>query len=180
MKEKTVTVSFRIGERAFDALREDSKRNNISINTLANQIFMSYAEYDRFLRKFSMVKLSAPTFKRVISAAHREEVEEAGAKSGASIPQSFMMAKMGEISRATAVQYLRLMGAYGNLFDYSEVSGTGRSSITLSHDLGPNGSAFLASYVKSIFESVNSEPKIIQFENGITIELGSIEARGLP
>lgn len=180
MREKTVTISFRISQSAFDALREDAKRHSTSLNTLANQLFMSYAEHDRFLQKFVMIKISAPTFKRVLNAAPRDEIVEAGRRAGGSIPEGFILAKMGEISTASAVQYLRLMGTYANLFDYSELGSQGKASLTLAHDLGPNGSAFLGSYVKSLFEQCGNNAKVTELENAVRIELsqGHGGARG--
>jgi hypothetical protein len=171
LKEKTVTISFRISEKAFKALQEDAKKNNTSLNTLANQLFMTYAEHDRFLQKFHMIKISTPTFKRVLNASSVEAIAEAGKSAGSSVPQSFMLAKMGEISPATTVEYLTLMGTYTNLFDYTEISVAGKSSITLTHDLGANGSLFLASYVEAIFKQTGKSVKIAQFADGITIDI---------
>jgi len=171
LKEKTVTISFRISESAFKALQNDAKKNNTSLNTLANQLFMAYADYDRFLQKFRMVKLSSPTFKRILNAATKEAIVEAGRSAGSSVPESFIRARMGEINTASAVEYLRLMGAYANLFDYSEVTASGKSSVTLTHDLGENGSLFLASYMDALFKSAGKDVKVAQYENGITIDL---------
>lgn len=166
-----MTISFRIGESAFKALQNDAKKNNTSLNTLANQLFTTYAEYDRYLQKFHMIKVSGPTFKHILNAVTKEAIVEAGKSAGSSVPESFILAKMGDISASSAVEYLRLMGAYANLFDYSEITSTGRTSVTLTHDLGANGSVFLASYVEALFKSAKKDVKIAQYENGVTIEL---------
>ena len=166
-----MTISFRISESAFKALQSDAKKNNTSLNTLANQLFMAYADYDRFLQRFRMVKLSSPTFKRILNAATKEAIVEAGRSAGSSVPESFIRARMGEVDAANAVEYVRLMGAYANLFDYSEVTALGKSSMTLTHDLGGNGSLFLASYMEALFESAGKNVKVAQYENGITIDL---------
>lgn len=166
-----MTISFRISENAFKALQQDAKKNNTSLNTLVNQLFTSYAEYDRFLQKFHLIKISSPTFKQILNAATRDEITAAGRGAGSSVPESFILAKMGDITAGTAVEYLRLMGAYANLFDYSEISASGKSSVTLTHDLGANGSAFLSSYMEAVFKSAGKNVKITQFENGITIDL---------
>lgn len=166
-----MTISFRISENAFKALQNDAKKNNISLNTLANQLFMSYADYDRFLQKFHMIKISSPTFKRILNAATRDAIVEAGASAGSNVPESFILAKMGDINAETAVEYLRLMGAHANLFDYSEVTSSGKTSMTLTHDLGPNGSVFLTSYVHALFKSVGKNVKTSQYENGVTIDI---------
>jgi hypothetical protein len=171
VKEKSVTISFRISESAFKALQNDAKKNNTSLNTLANQLFMAYADYDRFLGKFHMVKISVPTFRRILYAATKDAIVEAGRSAGSSVPESFIRAKMGELNSANAVEYLRLMGAYANLFDYSEITAAGKSSVTLTHDLGENGSLFLASYIDALFRSAGKNVKVSQYENGITIDL---------
>lgn len=132
---------------------------------------MAYAEHDRYLQKFQMIKLSTPTFKRVLNAAPAEAIEEAGRSAGSSVPQSFILSRMGELTPPTVIEYLTLMGAYANLFDYSEISVGGKNSITLSHQLGPKGSLFLANYVDAIFRRAGKTVKITQFEDGITIEV---------
>jgi len=166
-----VTVSFRIGEKAFKALQNEAKKNNTSLNTLANQLFTAYAEYDRFLQKFRMIKVSNPTFKLILNAATKEAVVEAGRHAGSSIPITFILARTGEINATNAVEYLRMMGTYAGLFDYSELSGTGKTSLTLTHDLGANGSLFLASYVEALFKEVGKPFKVTSHENGVTVEL---------
>ena len=40
MATKTVTATFRIEEDAFKDLKEDAKKQNISVNTLVNQLFL--------------------------------------------------------------------------------------------------------------------------------------------
>jgi hypothetical protein len=171
LKERTATISFRISEGALRALQEDAKKQNVSLNTLANQMFVAYADYDRFLQKFHMVKLSTPTLKRIINAATDEAIIEAGKNAGASVPESFILAKTGELSVANALEYLKLMGAHANLFDYSEITHAGKNSVTLTHDLGPKGSLFLTSYVEAIFSSIDKSPKVRQLSDAITFEV---------
>jgi histone H3/H4 len=171
MKEKTVTISFRISETAFKALQEDSKRHNVSINTLANQLFITYAEYDRYLSKFRMVKLSAPTFKRILNASTDEAIVEAAKGAGTSVPVSFILAQKGEYTLANAVEYLRTMGTHANLFDFTESVGTGTNTITLTHDLGMHGSLFLANYVEALLKPLSPDIKILRYPDAVTIRL---------
>ena len=118
-----------------------------------------------------MIKLSTPTFKRVLNAASVDAIVEAGKTAGSSVPQSFILAKMGELTPATVVDYLTLMGAYASLFDYTDITIAGKSLITLTHDLGSNGSVFLASYVEAIFKQAGKSVKITQLADSITVEV---------
>jgi hypothetical protein len=171
LKEKTDTISFRVNESALRVLREDAEKQGVSLNTLVNQMFVSYAEYDRFLQKFHMVKLSIPTLKRIINAATEEAIVDAGSAAGAGVPEGFILAKTGELSVQSALDYLKSMGAYANLFDYSEVTHDGNNSVTLAHDLGPKGSMFLTHYVEALFKAMNKELKIHQLPEAITFEV---------
>ncbi len=165
-----MTISFRISETAFKALQEDAKRHNVSINTLANQLFVTYAEYDRYLSKFHMIKLSASTFKRILNAASEDEISEAGQMAGASVPVSFILAQKGDFSFENALDYLRTMGTHANLFDFSESTGGGNNSITLTHDLGLRGSVFLANYVESMLKPLGRELKVVKYPDAITVK----------
>jgi hypothetical protein len=170
-REKTVTVSLRISEAAFKALQDDAKKQNFSLNTLANQLFISYSDYDRFLKRFRMIKVSFPTFRKILDAAKEEAILEAGKTAGASVPESFILSKMGELSVANALEYLRLSGTYANFYDYSEVSHSGRTTITLTHTLGPNWSLFLAHYVEEIFKAAGKQIKITRLSDSLTFEI---------
>ena len=70
-KEKSVTVSLRITDLAYKALQDESKKMNVSLNTLANQIFLSFATYDRYLSRFGMVKVADPHAQEDNRRGHR-------------------------------------------------------------------------------------------------------------
>ena len=65
MPEKTVTRSFRINEIAFLALEEEAKKRKISLNTLVNQLFISYANFDRYFQRLGMIKISKVTYRKI-------------------------------------------------------------------------------------------------------------------
>jgi len=171
LKERTVTISLRVNESALRALQEDAKKQNISLNTLVNQMFVAYSDYDRYLQKFHMVKLSTPTLKRIINAATDQAIVEAGKLAGSSVPESFILAKTGELSLENSLDYLRMMGAHANLFDYSEVVHGGKLLVTLTHELGLEGSRFLASYVEAVFGAIGRTLKVREVADGISFEV---------
>jgi len=74
--EKSVTRSFRINERSFLALEEEAKKRDISLNTLVNQLFMSYANFDRYFQRLGMIKISKVTFRKILNVAPTNEIVE--------------------------------------------------------------------------------------------------------
>src|SRR5208283_1552594 len=61
-KSKTVPKSFRIDELALLAVEAEANSQNVSPNTLVNQILKRYAEFDRFAHKVNSVNLSGSIF----------------------------------------------------------------------------------------------------------------------
>jgi hypothetical protein len=170
-RERTVTRSFRIKQSALSALQEESEKRNISVNTMLNLLLISFAEYDRFLEEFSMVKLSRPTFRKVLQASSEQAIREAGKRAGSTLPKSFLLAKRGEISREGLIDYLLLMSKYANLFEFNMTTNGRGVTVTLVHDLGTRGSEFFGEYIKSALKEAGLSDDVEFDENSVTLAL---------
>jgi hypothetical protein len=170
MRPKTATASFRLDESALNVLQEDAKKQNVSVNTLLNQLVLTYANYDRPMKRFHMIKLPASSFKHILQAATDSTIVEAGNSTGKDVPKTYIRAKWGELTLESALNYLRITADYTNLFDYSEVIRAGKVNVTLSHDFGAKGSLFLQRYVEAIFEPLGKPPKFLPDENAVAFE----------
>lgn len=171
LRPKTATASFRLDESALKSLQEDARKQNVSVNTMFNQLLLTYANYDRPMKRFHMLKLPASSFMHLLQAATNETVIEAGNSAGNDVPKTYIRAKWGELTAESVLDYLRTTADHTNLFEYSEVIRGGRISVTLSHDFGVKGSLFLQSYVQAIFELLGKQPRFMQDENAVSFEL---------
>ena len=52
-KPKTATASFRLDDLALSAIQEDAKKQNVSVNTLLNQLVLTYANFDRPMKRLA-------------------------------------------------------------------------------------------------------------------------------
>jgi hypothetical protein len=171
MRAKTATASFRLDEGALNALQEDAKKQSVSVNTLLNQLVLTYANYDRPMKRFHMVKLPASTFRHLLEAATANTVSEAGHATGDDVPKTYIRAKWGELTVQNALSYLKITADHTNLFEYSEVVRDGRINVTLSHDFGAKGSLFLQRYVQAIFEPLGKALRFLPDENAVAFEV---------
>ena len=171
MRPKTATASFRLDESALKAIQEDAKKQNVSVNTMLNQLVLTYANYDRPMKRFHMLKLPASSFVHILQAATDEAIIEAGKSAGKDVPKTYIQAKWGELTAQNALEYLKATADYTNLFEYSEVMRGGKVSVTLSHDFGAKGSLFLQRYVQAIFEPLGKPPRFLPDENAVSFEL---------
>jgi predicted DNA-binding ribbon-helix-helix protein len=170
--EKTVSRSFRMNENSFLALEEEAKKHNISLNTLVNQIFDSYANFDRYLMKLGMLKISKVSYMKILNAAPDNEIIEAAKEVAQNSARVNILARYGTMSLTGALNYLKNLGEYGYYFEYNEVlSQEGKRAVTLIHSLGPKFSVHLEAYVKALFAQVDMVPKMKSTENSVTFEL---------
>jgi hypothetical protein len=171
MKPRTATASFRLDESALATLQEDAKTQNVSVNTLLNQLILSYANYDRPMNRFHIVKMPASTFRYILQGANDESIIEAGTSVGNDVPRTFIQAKWGQVTVENCLEYLKTMSKHAKLYDFSEVVEEGNISVTLTHDFGAKGSLFLQHYVKAIFAPMGKPLKFSANENAVVFEL---------
>lgn len=168
---KTVTRSFRISEQAFKAIQSEADRQNISVNTLVNQLLLAFANYDRFMNKLQMTKISRATFRRILDATNDDAIIETAKLAGSDIPAVFILEKYGTVSLRTVLDYLRDLADYGNAFEYSEVPQDRKKTITLAHELGPKGTLFFGHYVQALFEGIDVDASFSLSDNAIIIQV---------
>ena len=93
-------------------------------------------------------------------------------------PTSIMLAKHGEQTLETVLDYLEILSEYANLFELGRIEQGGKTIITLLHRLGPKGSKFFENYVKSLFESIKYVPKIYSTQHSVVIEISPQRDKG--
>ena len=172
MPEKTVTRSFRINESAFLALEEEARKHNISLNTLVNQLFLSFANFDRYFEKFGMLKISKVAYRRTLKAVPDEEIVEAAREVAQNSARVLLLTRYGTLSLAGVLEYLKGLADYAYWFEYNEVVSSERKRVvTLTHSLGEKFSLFMVAYSKSLFEQIAMSPKLTSTEDSITITI---------
>jgi len=160
-----------LDESALEALREDAKNQNVSVNTILNQVVLAYANYDRPMKRFQVIKLPASTFRYLLEGAKDETIIEAGRSAGNDVPKTYINARWGEFTPENILEYLKTLGTYSNRFNYSEVVHEGRLNVTMSHSFGAKGSLFLQSYVQAIFSPLGKMPRFFPDENAVVFEI---------
>lgn len=174
MPEKTVTRSFRINESAFLALEEEAKKRNVSLNTLVNQLFMSYTNFDRYFQRLGMLKMSKSAFRKILNAAPANEIVEAAQEIAQNASRTIILARYGTLSLTGLLEFLNNFADYAYFAERSEVVTPGEKRVlTFMHIYGEKGSIFIKAYVKSLFEQINVEPKLSSTENSVTIEVSA-------
>ena len=170
-RSRTVPKSFRIDESASIAVEEEAMSQNVSSNTLVNQILKQFSEFDRFAKRINTVKLSSSVFRDLLSEVDSEKVIEIAKSAGSSIPQAFATTKSGKVDVESLVDHIRCLATYAHLCEFSETIDTHDRLLTLVHDFGLNWSIFLVHYVNAMFEQIGVSPKVEMSDRSVTFTL---------
>lgn len=148
--KKTSSISFRINEEYEKVLRDIAEENKTSLNTLANQIFGNYVEFELYAKQFGTLRMSTDTFRRMLTSMSEKNIIEIATQCGSQEVKEFILFKWKEVNSKTIIQFIKIyfdLCGYGRCnLDQTE----GKVIFSVHHDLQENGSLFL----KHLFESL--------------------------
>lgn len=75
-KQATEGITFRIPSGSISQLREDSKKKQLSLNTLVNQILKDYLDWHRYAGQARMFHVPRATFSRLVDNLTEEELSK--------------------------------------------------------------------------------------------------------
>ena len=168
---RTIAKSFRVNRNALRAIQEEAKRQNLSVNTMVNQLLISYADFGRFAQRAHSLNLTQKTFAEILAACSPEMLATAGRNAGRSGPLAMISSKSGDVTVNAVLEYIQDLSAHGNLFEFNETNEHGHWTITLLHELGSNWSIFLENYFAEAFKAAAAEPKITSSERAVMIRI---------
>jgi hypothetical protein len=169
---KTVTRSFRISESAFTALEEGAARHRVSLNTVVNQMFLSYADVDRFFERTGYVKVAKSAFRIILEHVPEKNLAEAAQRTARESGKTIILAKYGTLSLETVLDFVRTFVVFTNFAEYNEVLSSDRKRVvTLMHNNGMKFSILLGQSIISIFEMIDVHPKTTLTEESFVFKI---------
>jgi uncharacterized protein (DUF1778 family) len=74
--KKTSTVSFRINKEYDEVLRAEAEEKKVSMNTLVNQIFGEYVDWNKYVKRFGTIILSREAFKLLLESLDNDKIKK--------------------------------------------------------------------------------------------------------
>jgi hypothetical protein len=159
---KTTTITLRIDTDVMQSLYNKAGQDDISLNTLFNQVLKRYVEWDIYEAKAGMVPLSKPVVKDLFQRLSREDVMKMTkdvAKSAVYDIALFM--KGGKMDPDSFVSwFLSRMKNCSEITESTVVEESSERTHTciIKHDLGENWSLFHKAVLESIFNDILARP----------------------
>ena len=153
MTKKSSSVTFRIDEKYDEGLRKLAEEKNISLNTLANQIFGHYVENETFARKFGVLKMSTDTFRRILSKISDNDIVDLAIRGGSQEATEFILFKWKELNLNSVTEFIKFYFGYCGFGRCDLQQTDGKISFSVHHDLKEKGSLFLKHFIESLIQT---------------------------
>ncbi len=165
---KTRLRTFRVEEELDALLQKDAKSKGISVNSLLSIILTKYAEWDRYVEKFSVITMKKESFKIMLSAIDDDKVTDISQELGDKVPSQFILFWFKKNTLENYLKYISLICKHGGFAQY-EMEQEGREyTITLIHELGEKWSNFLANWMNSgMKRTIGIVPRIDVMQNSV-------------
>jgi len=169
-RAKTESQSFRVDGRVLDSLKDEAKRDNVTLSSLVNQVLTQYVDYGRFANRMNALSLARKTFASILNAAPEDDLVRIAEIEGRSSPIAFITSMNGHMNVENVVGFVKDLSEHANLFEYSVISHS-PPTFTLVHELGVKWSLFLAHYLAEAFKSAGAQVKFSTSDRAVTFTL---------
>jgi len=164
--KKTATMTFRIDEDILNKLRTESEHRETSLNTLVNQIFKRYVEWDMVESKVGMIPIAKPIVIELFGKMKKDEVTDMAIRIGKNTVHDIALFMKGEIDLESFLSWLEArMKASSIEMNHKIENNT--HTIILKHDLGENWSLYHKTVLELIFSEVLDKNINFEYNTGM-------------
>lgn len=171
-KEITKGVTFRIPENIIKKLNTYSKRKQISVNTLANQIFKNFVEWDFLAVEAGWMVFPKPSLKELIDNTSEKELERI-AKHKVEYHKDIRFLMVGT-NDLTGFLILLRQKSQRSGFPFTETkSENGIIHFVIQHDLGEKWSYFNKLFYTQMINDLGYKVNIETTKNTLVLDIYS-------
>lgn len=159
--KKSDTMSFRLDADVLEKLRNEAKREDVSLNVLANRIFKRYVEWDVFESKVGMIPVARPILDALFKKFTEKEIVDLAHTVGQDIVGDIAKFMKGDMSLTSFISWFETRMKMSG-FEMNHNIKSQNHTYIVKHDLGYNWSLYHKTVLELIFHDVLQKP--IQFE----------------
>ncbi|VFJ13839.1 toxin-antitoxin system HicB family antitoxin [Candidatus Nitrosocosmicus franklandus] len=169
--KKTSTVSFRINKEYDEALRAEAEEKKVSMNTLVNQIFGEYVDWNKYVKRFGTIILSREAFRLLLESLDNDKINTLAVDIATKAPKEFILFKWKEIDQSHVIGFIKMFFDHCGYGQYDhQVTESKVNKFSIRHELGKKGSMFLKTYLETLIrDTLGIECKSVITDNSITI-----------
>jgi uncharacterized protein (DUF1778 family) len=169
--KKTSTVSFRINKEYDEVLRAEAEEKKVSMNTLVNQIFGEYVDWNKYVKRFGTIILSREAFKLLLESLDNDKINNLAIDIATKAPREFILFKWKEIDQSHVIGFIKMFFDHCGYGQYDhQVTESKVNKFSIRHELGKKGTIFLKTYLETVVRiTLGIECQSIITDNSVTI-----------
>lgn len=151
--KKTSTITFRLDESIIQRLRDESKKDQISVNTLVGQALKRYLDWDMYQTKIGFVSVNKPVFVEIFEKMTQKEIVDIATRVGNSAVYDIALFMKGRMDVDSFMSWFE-MRMLNSSVQISHSVEEGHHRLVMKHDLGKNWSLYHKTVLEFIFNNI--------------------------
>jgi hypothetical protein len=169
-RRKPAIRTFRLDPPALEKLEKEASRRRITVNSLVNQILLTYADFELHFSQYPMIRIPSNVFGYALEGVSAEYAKELGTRVARNPAKFDILATEGVVNLENVLSHLQLMSDYSNVYSYRHTDRGGRRTVTLYHRWGRKGSTYFGQYLVELFDMIGLRTKLTSTEHSVTVE----------
>jgi hypothetical protein len=150
-RRKTETIAFRLDSSLIEKLRKEASQKEISLNTMASQIFRQHVDWHSNAAKAGFLTVRKGLILRLLEIATEEQLVKIAEYIAKKETKNFVLMLRNEYNITSALDvvetWIRIAG-----YPYRHDANYSRHSYTIQHEMGKKWSMYLAEQYRFLFE----------------------------
>ncbi|HET6588930.1 MAG TPA: hypothetical protein VFG45_02075 [Candidatus Nitrosocosmicus sp.] len=151
--KKTATMTFRLDEHVLKVLRNESERNQITLNSLVNQLLKRYVEWDMFEPKVGMIPIAKPIVVQLFSKMTKEDIENMAKEIGKDVVHDIALFMKNRMDLDSFLSWFETRMT-SSLTETNHTIQDGCHIYVLKHELGENWSLYHKIVIELMFNEI--------------------------
>lgn len=153
--KKTSTITFRLDDDVLKRLRDESHKRQVSTNTLANQAFRRFLEWDIYEPVSGFVMINKPVFIEVFGKMKQTEIISIASRIGKNEVRDIALFMKGRMDLISFLSWFETRMINSSV-QVSHTNMEGNHTYVMKHDIGKNWSIYHKTILELIFQEVFS------------------------
>ena len=163
------SITFRIDSQKLKTLRECAEENQVSLNTLVNQILTGYIEWDMVAVKAGYATIQKDILREMFDAVDDETLKDVALKTADS-SKDIMLIMTGQVSLDAFFSMLRNRAKRSG-FTFREYEEKGIRKFILQHEMGRHWSMFFKIHCERIINNTGHKANGEYTDNTLIISV---------
>ena len=167
--------TLRIKKEYDQIIREDTRKDGVSINSFFNKLLEKYLMTYRYVNSFPCIIIPSDIIKEFLAEMPEAKIIKTAKKMGSYIPKHSLFIKRKDATLETSLELMeKVVSKHSNWYQFNSQNNNGHIELLLRHNLGKNWSIFLDTYYRTMFKQlfnvslrneVGSDSLVLKFSN---------------